>query len=97
MMKITTLTATINSLIVDGKALLDQMVALTTTTMILKVDDIINNNIINNNNINNPNKQENQFWLLGFVITTLLLLCTENQNIPANLIWNTMSVDITTS
>jgi len=41
--------------------------------------------------------EENQSRLLGFIITTILLLLIENQNILVNLIWNTMNVDITTS
>jgi len=78
----TTLTTTI-------KNLLDQMVAWT-----IKVD----NNSANNNNRNNPNRGGEPIpviRLLGFVITSLLLLRTENQNMPMNLIWNTVSVDIT--
>jgi hypothetical protein len=56
------------------------------------------NNINNNrNNKTATTGEENQFRLSGFVITNILLLCTKNRNIPMNLIWNTMSVDITTN
>jgi len=61
------------------KALLDQMVAWTT-----KID---------NNNNNNPNRGEPIMVIR--IITSLLLLRIENQNM--NMIWNTMNIDITTS
>jgi len=87
------------------KALSDQMAALTT-----KVDDNINNNNANNNNNNNRKNKTGDVNQLGFHVVELVrllrtrvfqmwrrLICTKNHKILVNLIWNTMSVDITKS
>jgi len=92
--------AEFDGLIAAAKALSDHMVALITTTagLTAKVDNHNNTSTTTTATTTTTTAatrtttetiqigEEDQFQLLGFVITSILLLCTKNQNISVNLI-----------